>query len=60
MAQLLYAKYYAVNALDAELFRRLAAEIEAGDAASPAEARLANAVAKRKSRRLLEKIDDLF
>lgn len=52
---------YAAGELDEELFKRLGAETAAADPASllPG-ARLANEVAKRKAKALLEKKDELF
>jgi len=58
-AQYLCMKYCAVALLDDEDFRKLAREIAAAPADGPA-MRLANEVAKRKSRSLMERIDDLF
>ena len=58
-AKLLYAQYYAVAAQDADLFKRLNGEVLAESPDLP-EARLANAVAKLKAKRLLEKTDELF
>lgn len=59
-AQLLYAKFHAVATLDEELFRRLLEEALAADPAALPEARLANEVARIKSRTLLERTDELF
>jgi len=59
-AKLLYAKYYALGALDRELFAKLNSEILAARADALPEARLANEVAKLKAKKLLEKIDELF
>jgi tetratricopeptide (TPR) repeat protein len=56
----LYAKTYAVQSQDSDLFKKLLNEIlEAPDDLFPEE-RLANAVAKLKAKALLESIDDLF
>lgn len=59
-AKLLYAQHYAVATLDEDLFRSLLGEIAAADPAALPEARLANEVAKRKAKRLMERIDELF
>lgn len=58
--QLLYAKFHAVATLDEELFRSLLEETLAADPAALPEARLANEVARTKSRKLLERADELF
>lgn len=58
-AKLLYAKYYAVATQDAELFKTLLEEVVASRDDWPS-ARLANAVARLKAKRLLERTDDLF
>lgn len=53
------AKFYAVMVQDRALFRRLLEEvINAGDVMP--EQRLANQIAKRRARRYLDRIDDLF
>lgn len=59
-AHYLMMRSYAAGELDAELFKRLGAEAAAADAAALPDARLANEVAKRKAKALLEKIDELF
>lgn len=59
-AKALCAKYYAVGAMDEELFKRLLTEVLDAPADALPEARLANEVAKRKAKALLEKTDDLF
>lgn len=58
-AKVLYAQYYAVAAQDRELFKALNEEVLASSDDFP-QARLANAVAKLKAKRLLEKTDELF
>lgn len=58
-SKLLYAQYYAVAAQDADLFKRLLGEVLEATPEMPL-ARLANAVAKQRARRLLEKVDELF
>lgn len=59
IAKVLYARYYAVAVQDRELFRKLNGEVAAASEDAP-ELRLANAVAKLKAKRLLEKTNDLF
>ena len=46
--------------MDEELFKRLLTEVLDAPADALPEARLANEVAKRKAKALLEKTDDLF
>ena len=58
-AKLRYARYYAVATQDEELFKTLLGEVIESSAELP-KARLANAVAKLKAKRLLEKTHDLF
>ncbi len=58
-AKLLYAQYYAVATQDEELFKKLLGEVVESKDELP-KARLANAVAKQKAKRLLEKTHDLF
>ena len=60
MARTLYAKYYAVAALDEALFRSLNEGVLSSNSDEPRGAVLENQVAQLKSKRLLEKIDDLF
>ena len=57
---LLCAKYYAVTVLDEELFKDLLKSVLDAPPDALPEARLANEVAKRKAKKLLERIDDLF
>lgn len=60
MANMIYAKTYAVQMQDRELFKKLLnAVLEAPADILPGQ-QLANAVAKRKARKLLESTDDLF
>lgn len=59
-AQFLMMRSYAAGELDSELFKRLAAEVAAADASALSDARLANEVAKRKAKALLERFDELF
>ncbi|MBI5245070.1 MAG: hypothetical protein HY922_15510 [Elusimicrobia bacterium] len=59
-AKLLCAKFYAVGALDEELFRKLNSEVLDAPADALPQARLANEVAKRKAKKLLEKMNELF
>jgi len=60
MAQLYYARSYATQSLDEELFDRLLAEIEAASLEILPENRLANAVAKQKAALLKAKKPELF
>lgn len=59
-AHYLMMRTYAAGELDEELFKRLGAEAAAADPAALPDARLANEVAKRKAKALLEKTDELF
>ena len=59
IANVLYARYYAVAVQDQDLFKRLNQEVLASQDAAP-DVRLANAVAKLKAKSLLEKANDLF
>ncbi|NIR55738.1 MAG: hypothetical protein GWO42_14485 [Nitrospinaceae bacterium] len=60
MAHVMYAKTYAVQMQDPELFKKLLNTVlEAPDDILPGQ-QLANAVAKMKARKLLEAADDLF
>jgi hypothetical protein len=54
------AKSYCVQMQDKELFQRLLTTVEEASLDSLPEQRLVNAIAKRKARKLSEKIDDLF
>ena len=58
-AKVLYAQYYAVATQDADLFKKLLDEVVESKDELP-KARLANAVAKLKAKRLLKKTNDLF
>jgi tetratricopeptide (TPR) repeat protein len=60
MTQLYYAKTYAVQVLDQELFEKLLQEVEAADLEALPEVRLPNAVAKQKARRLLNQAGEIF
>ena len=60
VAQLLYAKIYAVQTQDRELFKKLLNEVLAAPVDILPKQRLANAVAKMKAQTLLESADDLF
>ena len=60
MAKLFYAKFYAVQVQDRELFHRLLQEILDAPADILPEQRLANVLAKQKARALLAKEDELF
>jgi hypothetical protein len=55
-----YAKVYAVQQQDRELFESLLKNVENASLNDLPEARFANAVAKKKARLLLSRIDDLF
>ena len=59
-AQYLMMRTYAAGQLDEPLFERLGAEAAAADPAALPQARLANEVAKRRAKALLEKKDELF
>jgi hypothetical protein len=60
MAKLLFARHFAVQAQDKQLFTRLLDEIEkAPEGLLPAQA-LANALARRRARELREKMEELF
>ena len=59
-AQLMYAKFYAVQIQDKTLFVKTLSEIIATPANFFPERNLANEVAKRKAKDLLEKVDTLF
>jgi hypothetical protein len=59
MVQTSMARYYAVNAGDSKLFRELLEEVvEAGDVLP--EARLSNAIARRRAQRYLDRIEYYF
>lgn len=60
MAQMLYAKLYAVRVQDKVLFKKLLDEVEQAPADALPERRLANEVAKVKARALLEDADVYF
>lgn len=60
MTQLYYAKTYAVQVLDQELFEKLLRDVEEADLEALPGARLPNAVAKQKARRLLEQAGEIF
>jgi hypothetical protein len=60
MAQVLYAKTYAVQMQDLSLFKKLLGEVMDAPADTLPEQQLANAVAKQKAQKLLESADDLF
>ncbi|MEE8269532.1 MAG: TRAP transporter TatT component family protein, partial [Nitrospinaceae bacterium] len=60
MAKVIYAKTYAVQMQDRDLFKKLLnAVLDARSDILP-EQQLANAVAKQKAQKLLESADDLF
>jgi hypothetical protein len=60
MAKVLYAKTYAVQKQDIALFKKLLGDVMDAPADILPGQQLANAVAKRKARKLLESADDLF
>ena len=60
MAQVFYAKTYAVQMQDSSLFKKLLAEVMGSPADILPEQQLANTVAKQKAQKLLESVDDLF
>ena len=60
MAQVLYARYYAVPVQDKNLFKALLEEVADAKPDILPEQRLSNAVAKEKAKKLLEKTNDLF
>ena len=60
VVQLMYAKFYAVQIQDKALFVKTLSEIIATPVDSFPERNLANEVAKRKAKDLLEKVDTLF
>ncbi|MBI3550530.1 MAG: hypothetical protein HY078_15945 [Elusimicrobia bacterium] len=59
LTKTLFAQYYAVAAQDQAMFKQLNEEVLAAGDVLP-EARLANEVAKMKSKKLLEKTNELF
>ena len=60
MTQLYYARSYAVQVQDRQLFELLLQQVIDADRNILPEARLANAVAKEKARKLLAQVNDLF
>lgn len=60
MAIVLYAQFYAVQMQDKDLFRQLLNEVIEADAAALPEQRLANELAKKRAKVLLNRIDDYF
>ena len=60
MAYVLYAKTYAVQSQDRELFKKLLSKVMDAPADLLPEQQLANTVAKQKARKLLELTDELF
>ncbi len=60
MAEVLYARYYAVPSQDKESFKVFLKRVEAADPGTLPAQRLSNAVAREKAKKLLEKIDELF
>jgi len=60
LVQEMYARTLAVQLQDAKLFRRLLAEVQKADLAAFPAQMLANVAAKRRARRTLKRIDELF
>jgi tetratricopeptide (TPR) repeat protein len=60
MAHVLYAKYYARQAFDRELFISTLEKVLKAPADSVPELTLLNTVAKQQAKRLLERVDDYF
>jgi hypothetical protein len=60
MAHVYYAMSYAVQVQDKGLFSSLLQKVEEGSLEVLPEQRLANAIAKRKAKKLLETVSDLF
>jgi hypothetical protein len=60
MTYVLEARYYAVAAQDAELFRGLLGKVKGAESGALPNAKLADEVAKKKAATLMEKIDDYF
>jgi hypothetical protein len=60
LSYIYYAKYYAINTLNEELFDQLLAKVMTTPADVLPEYRLLNVIAKEKAQRLLNKKEDLF
>jgi hypothetical protein len=60
MVHYYFARFYAVQVQDKELFLKLAAEIEGTAPGALKELCLINAVMKKKMKRLVERSEDLF
>jgi hypothetical protein len=60
MTYVYYAKTYAVQQQDQELFESLLKKVDEASLDVLPEARLANAAAKKKARLLLARVNDLF
>ncbi len=60
LAHYFFARYYAVRVQDKELFSKLIKEVECAPADELAEVCLINAVVKDKTRRLMDRSEDLF
>ncbi len=58
--KLMYAKSYAVQTFDRELYEETLKEIISSQTREPAELRLLNAVAKQKAEVLLQQVDEVF
>jgi hypothetical protein len=60
LAQVYFARYYAVRVQDKALFERTLAEVLQSDPARIQEACLINRMMQRRARELLKQIEDLF
>jgi len=58
--KLLYARYYAVQTLDRELFVELLEEVKNGAKDEPEDLRLINRIAALKAEKMLQKVDQFF
>jgi hypothetical protein len=59
-AEVLFARYYAVRVRDRELFAQTLQEVIDAPVDEVPELTLANTLAKKKAREMLEKVDDYF
>ena len=58
--KLLYARYYAVQTLDKDLYVKLLLDVIEGAEDEPEDLRLLNRIAMRKAEELLKRVDELF